>query len=339
MTPPARQVYMVLSPRSLGYARVALESLFRNALEPLAVHLITDSPADALELAEAATSLGVAPGVSNGAPGHVGGALPHTCTVTAEEELADAESRVFSKLPYLRAFRHGHPCWRKITDPLLLSSAGEELVLLDPDLYFPNRFTFEPTPTTGLLLMWQKPNCLLPPEVVRAVMSAGIPLARHVDIGVSHWRAGNDLEWLDWLLKTMNSRLGGATLPRMMHVEAIVWAAIAMRAGGGYLDPALWVCWHRTQTKRLRQKLGADGSRILKSEPWQQLKCFHAGGEAKWWVPGYAPSLPSSKVPVTQPGLIEPFRELAPSHYEQEQRLKAFVRTLGYYKLFRAEAR
>ena len=315
-----RQVYMVLSPRSLGYAKATLESLFANALEPLAVHLITDSKADAHALTEATQLLGMA---------------AHTCSVTAEEELADAESTLLANLPNLRAFRHGHPCWRKITDPLLLSQPGEELVLLDPDLYFPNRFTFEQTPATGLLLMWQKPNCLLPPEVVRGATQSGIKLARHVDIGVSHWRAGADLEWIDWLI----AKLGGTSLPRMMHVEAIVWAAIAMREGGGYLDPSLWVCWHRTQTKRLRRKLGADGNAILASEPWPTLKCFHAGGEAKWWVPGHAATLPTSPAGITRAGTVKPFVELTPAHYEREQRLKNMIGNLGYYKLFKAEAK
>ena len=316
---PARQVYMVLSPRSLGYARVALESLFRNSLQPLDVHLITDSPADAHELSTAVAELDHA----------------HTCIVTAEEELADAEAQIFANLPHLRAFRHGHPCWRKITDPLLLSKPEAELVLLDPDLYFPNHFTFEDTPAKGLLLMWQKPNCLLPPEIVRTAMDSGVKLARHVDIGVSHWRAGSDLEFLDWLI----GKLGGTSLPRMMHVEAIVWAAVALREGGGYLDPALWVCWHRTQAKRLRRKLGADGKAILRSEPWPTLKCFHAGGEAKWWVPGYAHSLPTEAAQVTRPGTIKPFVELTRGYYEKEQRLKSMIRNLGYYKLFSAEAR
>ena len=48
-----------------------------------------------------------------------------------------------------------------MTDPLLLSRPGEEMLLLDPDLYFPNRFLFEATPSNGLSLMWQRPN--LPP--------------------------------------------------------------------------------------------------------------------------------------------------------------------------------
>ncbi len=327
---------MVLSPRSLGYARPALASLLSNSLEPLNIHLITDSRSDAEALSEAVAKIPCPTYHGSSVMSGSGGAiLTHTIGITAEEELADAEASIFANLPNLRSFRHGHPCWRKIIDPLLLSPPNEELVLLDPDLYFPNRFTFEQTPATGLLLMWQKPNCLLPPEVVRAAMAAGVKLARHVDIGVAHWRTGSDLAWLDWLI----GKLGGASLPRMMHVEAIVWAAIAMREGGGYLDPALWVCWHRTQTKRLRQKLGADGQAILASEPWSTLKCFHAGGEAKWWVPDYAKSLPTHPAEVTRPGIIKPYLELTRRYYEQEQSLKGLIRNLGYYKLFAAQVK
>ena len=151
------------------------------------------------------------------------------------------------------------------------------MIPLDPDLYFPNSFRFEQTPAYGLLLMWQRPNCLLPDSIVRHAMVQGISLARHVDIGVAHWRpAEADLEWLDWLL----GKLGGAHLPRKMHVEAIVWSAVAMHGGGGYLNPLLWRCWHRTQTKRLRLKLGSSGASILSGEPWTEIKCFHGGGEA-----------------------------------------------------------
>jgi hypothetical protein len=314
-----RQVYMVLSPHSLAYARVAISSLLRNSEQALDVHLITDGSADKSLLVKALLEQTPDP--------------RHTISVTAEEELADAEASTFATFPNLRTFRRGHPCWRKITDPILLSKPNAELILLDPDLYFPNRFCFEPTPPSGLLLMWQRPNCLLPPQVVRAAMEAKIPLARHVDIGVAHWRAGVDLDWVNWLI----GRLGGANLPRMMHVEAIVWAALAMRQGGGYLDHTLWVCWRRSQLKRVRRKLGVEGRSVLKSEPWAKMKCFHAGGEAKWWLPksevagelqGGGPRLELAR--------ILPFVELTARQYEREQRVKGVLRGLGYYRVFGA---
>jgi len=316
-----RELYMVLSPRSLAYATCALKSLFANSAESLHLHLITDSTADREALSMTMNTLRTEP--------------QHQWSVTAEEELQDAEAIVFAGLPHLRAFRRGHPCWRKVTDPLLLSAPGAEMILLDPDLYFPNRFRFEETPAAGLSLMWQKPNCLLPPEVVKTAFEAAIPLARHVDIGVSHWRANSDLEWLDWLI----GRLGGASLPRVMHVEAIVWSAIAMREGGGYLDSGRWVCWHRTQAKRARLKLGARGSSILASEPWSAMKCFHAGGEAKWWLPEFVANRSEGSAQVTAKATpVSPFVELTPRRYRHEQQAKELMRGLGYYRVFGARA-
>ncbi len=313
---------MVLSPRSLGYGRLALRSLLQNSDEPLNLHLITDSAGDKAALRKAVEQ--IQPDSR------------HHCRVFAKEELADAEASRFTRLPNLRAFRHGHPCWRKITDPVLVGTPGDELVMLDPDLYFPNRFRFEPTPQNGVLLMWQRPNCLLPPHVVRRAMEERIPLARHVDIGVSHWRLSEDLgelEWVDWLI----GKLGGTSLPRAMHVEAVVWSAIAMRQGGGYLDPRSWVCWHRTQSKRVLHKLGVSGSSILASEPWARMKCFHAGGEAKRWLPEMelAGKLAGGGKRL-EAGHLLPFVELTATRYEQEQKAKSLIAGLGYYRLFDA---
>ena len=125
--PQPRQVYIVLSPRSLAYAKDALESLFRTSLQALNVHLVTDSKRDKEDLSGAVASLDT--------KGHQWG-------VYSEDDLAAREEELFAGHSNLRAFRRGHPCWRKITDPLLLSEPGAELVLLDPDLYFPNRFQF-----------------------------------------------------------------------------------------------------------------------------------------------------------------------------------------------------
>jgi len=313
-----REVYMVLSPRSLSYARDALESLFSNSIETLHLRLITDSKRDGEELSEALMALD---------------AKAHKWTVYSEDDLIEREAQTFARYSNLRGFRHGHPCWRKITDPLLLSDPDAELVLLDPDLYFPNRFQFEQTPKTGLLLMWQRPNCLFPPEVVRTAIHGGIRLAHHVDIGVAHWRASADLDWLDWLV----GRLGGANLPRIMHVEAIVWSALAMRVGGGHLDPDYWRCWRRSPGKRVMAKLGVGGLRILKAEPWTSIKCFHAGGEAKWWLHAAREmGLVDGRATLIQPGRTVPFEELTPAHYARELALKRVLAALGYYQIFRA---
>jgi hypothetical protein len=256
----------------------------------------------------------------------------HQCTVFAEEDLGAREEALFARYENLRAFRGGHPCWRKITDPLLLSDTGEELILLDPDLYFPNRFAFEETPETGVLLMWQRPNCLFPPEVVRTAIANRIRLAHHIDIGVAHWRAPADLDWLNWLV----GKLGGTALPRIMHVEAIVWSALAMRVGGGYLNPIYWHCWRRSLARRVLSKLGVNGTQILRSEAFVRMKCFHAGGEAKWWVHAAREAgLMDSGAEHNQAGRAIPFVELTPAHYERERALKGVLQAFGYYQIFR----
>jgi hypothetical protein len=316
----ARRVFMILSPRTLNYARGALKSLLTNSLEPIHLHLVTDSNSDKQLLSE-----------------EVGGyTFPscHRCKIFSEEDLDDHESRIYGLYPNLRAFRNGHPCWRKITDPLLLSGGDEEIVVLDPDLYFPNKFRFEPTPDRGLLLMWQKPNCLLPAATVDAAIGRGIPLAHHVDIGVAHWRAHVDLDWLEWLL----AQLGLESHPGVrfsMHVEAIVWAAIAMHSGGGYLPAEHWRCWRRSQRIRLLRKLHVPGPQLLRHEPFSTIKCFHAGGEAKHWLEAARRRgwLDSDRV-LDLPGTVLPFVELTPRAYHREQAFKSWLRRFGYYNLF-----
>jgi hypothetical protein len=316
MAQAARRVFMVLSPRSLGYARYALESLFRNAAERIHLHLITDSAQDKAVLTE---ELALRQQTAH-----------HLWTIYSEGDLADADAVQFHGFSNLQRFRKGHPCWRKITDPILLSSPAQEMVLLDPDIYFPNRFLFESTPPEGLLLMWQRPTCLYPPETVRTAMAASIRLAHHVDIGVAHLRAPVDLDWLDWLIGRLN-----CFHRREMHIEAIVWAALAMRIGGGYLDPHYWHCWRRSQQARVLGKLGVSGPTLLRSEPFSSIKCFHAGGPAKSWLAeAKLKGVLDTGKTVTNPGRIRPFVEITPKSYEREQRIKELLATLGYYSLF-----
>ena len=313
-----RKVYCVLSARSLPYAVKALESLTANSLDDLDLTLITDGAADKVALVDAMNTLGVPP--------------RHLWRVCAQAEADERALTVLARYPNIAAFRFGHPCWRKITDPLLFAAPGEEMIILDPDLYFPNRFRFEPTPAKGLLLMYQPPSCLLPPEVVQRAFDEGVKMAHHTDIGVAQARNGFDLAWLDDLIR----RLGGTTLPRSMHVESIVWAAMAMREGGGYLDPEHWHCWRNSQWKRLALKLGASGRTLLRSEKFGAMKCFHGGGIAKWWVPGAveAGDLP---VPaeVVQARPSQPFEELTAGTYESMQQMKHWLRRLGYYRLIK----
>jgi hypothetical protein len=319
-TVPARRIFMILSPRALPYARHGIKSLLMKALEPLHLHLITDSSSDKERLIEESASYPLRD--------------RHRCEVFAKAELDDHESRMFGRYPNLRLFRDGHPCWRKITDPILLSSEEDEMILLDPDLHFPNRFRFESTPSQGLLLMWQPPSCLLPHAIVDTAIRSGIALAHHVDIGVAHWRAQIDLEWVEWLLGQLgiadHSNARGS-----MHIEAIVWAAIAMRIGGGYLPLEHWHCWRRSQRVRLLRKLGVPGPQLLRSEPFATVKCFHAGGEAKYWLDEASRrSWLDSDNTLDQPGIVLPFVELTPRTYRRGQTVKSWLKRFGYYSLF-----
>jgi hypothetical protein len=306
---------MVLSPRALPYAKCCIESLLRNSVQDLHLHLITDSHEDRDHLTEVMEI--------------VDPDKRHCWKVFAETEMLDREATTFRGFDNLRAFRRGHPCWRKITDPLLLSEPNKELILLDPDVYFPNLFRFEPTPESGLLLMFQKPNCLLPPEVVERAFANGIPLADHVDIGVAHWRASRDLGWIDWLI----GKLGGDSLPRVMHIEAIAWAAIGMHEGGGHLDPLRWVCWHRTQLSRVKQKIGIEGEDILRGERWSDMKCLHCGGASKWWLPDCSGDLLKRRSDQLEPSRVIPFVEFTREKFASAQRTRSILRTVGYYRL------
>jgi hypothetical protein len=124
-----------------------------------------------------------------------------------------------------------------------------------------------------------------------------------------------------------------------MHVEAIVWAAIAMRAGGGYFDPNNWYCWRYRQWKRVALRLGMPGVTLLKFENLESVKCFHASGVAKWWIEAACQrqmfDVPRSVVKTSVP---MPFEELTLARYESDQRLKRLIRRLGYYKLMSAGA-
>lgn len=317
MSPAApRHVHCVLSSRSLPYATHAFRSLLANALEDLDLTLITDGADDRTAIQAEIDRVGVP--------------ARHRVAVHAQDEADRRAAERFARHPHLAAFRHGHPCWRKITDPLLFAAPSAEVIVLDPDLYFPNRFRFESTPAHGILLMRQKPHCLLPDDVVRRAYQQGIRLAHHTDIGVAQWRNDVDLDHLDRLVQ----QLGGSALPRAMHVESIVWAALAMHLGGGYLDPTHWHCWRNAPWKRIWRKLGAGGRAVLAVERFAGMKCFHGGGIAKWWIPEALAAgdvAPPRDIVSSHPP--EPFIELTPAVYERTLRLKGWARKAGLYRL------
>lgn len=315
-----RKLYVVLSARSLPYAHACLGSLLRNAAEMLDVTLITDGPEDKAQLEEAMTAIGT----GNGHSWHV-------------FDKADADRRAESRLsafPATRAFREGHPCWRKITDPPLFAEPGEEMVILDPDVYFPNRFTFEPTPETGILLMHQRPNCLLPEETVRQAFEAGLAMADHTDIGVAQLGAPFDWSVLEHLLETM----GVGSLPRSMHVESIVWAELEMLWGGGYLDPVAWRCFDNSVFSRLRRRAGRSGVDTIKALDIGALKCLHAGGVAKNWLPdAEAAGLFAKPADRQADTTVQPFVPFGRHKFERKFANRRLARRLGLYALIGSE--
>ena len=149
-----RRVFCILAANALPYASQCVLTLFENCLEDVDLTLITDGPEDKTKIDAA---LGAEP------------SLQGKKWRVADKAECDARAQtVFARYSNIAKFRKGHPCWRKITDPLLFIEGDEEAIILDPDLYFPNKFTFEETPKTGLYLFHQGPNCLLPPEAVEA---------------------------------------------------------------------------------------------------------------------------------------------------------------------------
>tara|TARA_R110000782_G_scaffold78293_3_gene155905 strand:- start:91454 stop:92407 length:954 start_codon:yes stop_codon:yes gene_type:complete len=311
-----RNLYIVLSARSLPYARCCMASLARNAIEPLKVTLITDDASDKAALIDAIESF----------------AIPETqiWQVFDKAEADHRAAKLYEAYPAIRAFREGHPCWRKITDPPLFAQPGEEMIILDPDVYFPNRFTFEPTPQTGLLLMWQHPNCLLPEEVVRKAFEDGVVMADHTDIGVAHARFPLDWQELERLITT----LGGPSLPRSMHVESVIWAALAMSMGGGYLDPNHWHCYRNSLWARLRRKLGQSGVASLAALDIASFKCLHGGGEAKNWFPeAERVGVLSCRSELAAPSAIRPYEIFPRGKFERKFALRGLASRLGLYRL------
>src|SRR5271168_5385564 len=84
-TETARRVFMILSPRTLDYARGALKSLLTNALEPIHLHLITDTYSDKQLLIEEIA-------------GHIYPSS-HRCEVFSKGYLDDHETRILGLYP------------------------------------------------------------------------------------------------------------------------------------------------------------------------------------------------------------------------------------------------
>lgn len=300
-----------MSSRSLPYAHACIRSMLSNCVEKVHLRLIADNH-DERKLLESETANYAVSGQS-------------VIDVIAQEEVSDRLADTFPGLDGLRALHEGHPCWRKIIDPIALSASEDEIIVTDPDLYFPNQFDFEPTDDSGVKMMRQGPNCLYPPDAVRLAFEKNIRLANHVDIGVAQLRAGAiEPEFLDRLGRF----LATDQFRSYMHIEAIIWSAIAMRIGGYHLDPKVWRCWERGRIKRLAVAAGFPGQHTLRFEPLSRVKCIHVSGPSKWWVQkglenGTLKEYSNRICGATKgPDYVELLRPA----YEREQRLKSIVR-------------
>lgn len=313
---PVRKLFCVVGVRSLSYAVPCLASLVRNSSDRFALTVLTDSAADATEMRARLEPLFVG--------------SEHVLVVHDQAHADALAATAYRDHPAIAAFRHGHPCWRKVTDPAMYAPDGEEVIILDPDVYFPNRFAFEPTPATGVLLMWQGPNCLLPEPLVDDAYDKGVAMADHTDIGVCQFRAPLDLAWLDRLLTTLDTR----PYAKSMHVESIVWAALAEHAGGGYLDPAAWHCFANSVQSRLARRLGQTGTATLAKLDFASMKAFHAGGTAKYWLVDAEReglfATPAERYATTA---VKPFVGYPRRKFAGKLRNRRIARRLGLYKV------
>jgi hypothetical protein len=307
-------IVVSLPASCLPYASLCIRSLAENLDGDEAIHLLTDTLADQEQLQQAFADL-------------------KRIKVHVSDELWEDGGNPMRKYAGLEKLRDGHPCWRKLTDPMLLARNRDEVVIVDPDVYFARRFSFEKVGDGTLRLMWQKPNCLLPFSVVQTAFAKGIAMADHVDIGIAQYRSPLDLEWLNWLVESLGE------MPRVMHAEAILWSCLAMRMGGGYLNSDRWYCWVNTQWKRVLKKAGATPARMLSAEDFRSCLAFHAGGTAKTWLaaPGvedllkHLAGLPGGKpLGATTVQRFVPFTK---EKFEWLRKRARILDVMGYYKL------
>ena len=316
----SRKVFSILSPRSLPYAKLSFESLLLNILDDIELYILTDSKEDKQTLVDFFATTENPQKID--------------IKVYSEHDCAELARQQWAEYPNLTRFRQGHPCWRKATDPLLFTQK-EDFIVLDPDLLFPNKFNFEPEREAGVYLMWQRPCCLFPEDIVMSAYEKGYQLAHHVDIGVAQVYNDIDLQWLDTFVK----ELGGDDLPRnIMHIEAIVWAALLMKQGGGYLNKAKWKCYQNSHWKRLALKIGISGQSILKVENFKDIKCFHAGGKPKWWLAeDVCYDYKNSSVKLSEKTQDLPVVEMTKKRFSIEASLKRFLKSFGYYALINSK--
>lgn len=107
-----RSLYMVISPKSLSYARFAIESLLARTMEPVHLHLITDSQADR-ELLTAYMAT-----IEHGGR--------YQWSVHAEDDLAEREAMVFSSALICARSGKGIPAGARSRIPSCWPSLGRK---------------------------------------------------------------------------------------------------------------------------------------------------------------------------------------------------------------------
>jgi hypothetical protein len=303
-----KNIYIVLGSYSLSYAGVCIETLFKNSLEDIKLILITDFKEDKIKIKKAIK--------------RIKNPKKYQWGVFDKKEADIRAKKYYKGYKNILTFREGHPCWRKITDPILFAKDNEEIIILDPDIYFPNKFKFEETPKKGVLLMKQVSNCLLPIEIVEKAFKNNIKLADNTDIGVAQLNRNTiNRLYLDNLIK----KLGGENIPKEMHVESIIWAALAMRYRGGYLNPEKWVCWYARHWKRILIKFGFPTKYLLRLDNLmlKKAKCFHISGMAKF----VAKESYEKKILkiydniVNRPSKVLPFKEFTKKDFENRKKI------------------
>jgi hypothetical protein len=262
MQPNQLNVTCLASASSIAYSQHCLHSLLYNCQTPISLTIITDTEKEIIAFKNLVRNW----------------AYPskHSIEVIGAETLQKIGLQRWAKYPNLIKYTQGHPCWRKVTDPFVLAKEGP-VVVIDPDVFFLRPFHFPVRSGKSITLMWQSPNCLYPAGAVDEAFATGMPLADHVDIGIAIVNNRIDWEWLDQFL-------GGISLEKyssFMHIEAIVWSALAMHQGGCYLHPKRWYCYQASWHHKLRRRLGFQQPISFSSTVTQHAIAIHAGGIAK----------------------------------------------------------
>jgi hypothetical protein len=123
-------------------------------------------------------------------------------------------------------------------------------------------------------------------------------------------------------------------MPRSMHVESIIWAALAMTMGGGYLNPERWHCHRNSVAGRIQRKLGQSGVAAIASLDVASFKCLHGGGEAKnWFADAEKAGVLAPGSDLTNPSPVKPYGIFPRSKFERKFALRRLAARLGLYRL------